>query len=210
MVEEEKQFILDPHEEEGLKLIDSMTVTTLDSSKANKTSTHKLCLNFYALIIGMQTTKFELEIMDDTDIFYHYIFKLSKDEYPKYMAQNELTVNDYQRFVEIVRQYIKESQTDTENVKMRLNHEKDEEKDVLTISIEKKFRFSFAEVIKFEFFKPSKSFTKRCAQARYNAMRKELVNVSNNLENTRENVKARSVSLRRILDAKIEKEKTKK
>lgn len=205
MVEEEKQFILDSHEEEGLKLIDSDVVKTLDSSKGNKTSAHKLCLNFYANIIGTQTTKFELEIMDDTDIFYHYIFKLSMDEYPNYMQNNDLSVNDYQRFVEIVRQYIKESQTGSETSKMIVNH--DPERDVLIMSIQQKRKFNFAEVIRFELVKPPKSFTKRCAQARYNIMRKELTNVSNTLENTRENVKARSVSLRRILDAKIAKDK---
>lgn len=198
-----KPRVLDPHEEDGLKLIFSNIITVLyQTKKSEKISKREVRLQIWTKQTEKHLEKLQIEIVDDADIFFHYFFKIEEEKYPEYKEEKELDV-DFSEFLNLTRKYIDGSQNDKENYRilLRLTEKSG------NIILSKKLKFKFADVFNFDLEVAPKAITRRCVQARYNQMRKELENKENDLFNQQKNVEARSPSLAGILDAMIAKVK---
>ena len=200
----EKARVLDPHEEEGLKLIYSEIIKTFyQTPKSEKVSKREVRLQIYTKQTGEHLEKFQLEIVDDADIFFHYLFKLDEDRYQDYQEEKELGDDvEFNKFLDLTSKYIEGSQKDTENYRILFSIQ---EEGPAHLILSKKLKLKFADVFNFDMEVVPRSTTRRCVQARFNQMRKDLINTESTLLNQRLNVKERSPALARSLDATIDK-----
>ena len=119
--------VLDPHEEEGLKLIYSEIVKILyQIPTAEKVSHREVRLQVYSHQTGEHLDVFQIEIVDDADIFFHYLFKLNDEQFPDYQEKKELDV-EFADFLNLTLKYIKGSQEEPGEYRMIFRIEEDDE-----------------------------------------------------------------------------------